>query len=90
MRQKKIFCIIGRFIVSHYIAFLDSHVCINNPYRQSSGIIIFLRRYYVVISHTLIGSKMSFSCRLLQYYQSFIRNSEEKLELQKKYIEEFV
>ena len=32
----------------------------------------------------------SFSCCFLQYCQSFMRNQEENIELQKKYIEEFV
>ena len=36
--------------------FLDTHVCINNPHWQSSGIIIFLCKYYIVISDTLVGS----------------------------------
>ena len=36
------------------IEFLDKHVCINNP--QSSGIIIFLCIYYIVILDTLGGS----------------------------------
>ena len=36
------------------IEFLDKHVCINNP--QSSGIIISLCIYYIVILDTLGGS----------------------------------
>ena len=50
MREKKIF--FGCFSVSRYIkgekfasldamAFLDTHVSLNNPYWESSGIIIF-------------------------------------------------
>ena len=38
------------------IEFLDTHVCINNPHWQSSGIIIFLSNYYMVISNRLVGS----------------------------------
>ena len=38
------------------ITFLDRHVCINKPYWQSSGIIVFLWKYHIVISDTLIGS----------------------------------
>ena len=57
------------------IAFLDTHLCINNPYWQSSGIIIIFCKYYIVIWDTLIGSCMYFSCCLLQYYQSFIRKN---------------
>ena len=33
---------------------------------------------------------MCFPCSSLQYYQSFMRNQEGKIELQKKFIEEFV
>ena len=36
--------------------FLDLHICINNPHWQSSGIIVFLCKYYIVISNTLTGS----------------------------------
>ena len=35
--------------------FLDTHVCINNPHWESSGIIIFLCKYSIVISDTLVG-----------------------------------
>ena len=42
------------------IAFLDTHVCVNNPNCQSSGIKIFLCKYYIVISDTLIGYWMYF------------------------------
>ena len=38
------------------IHFLDTHVCINNPYWQSSGVIIFFCKYYLVISDKLIDS----------------------------------
>ena len=39
------------------IQFLDMHVwCINNPYWQSSGIIIFFCICYIVISDTVGGS----------------------------------
>ena len=60
MREKKIFV---RTEVSAYqvipeklenrimgtIAFLDTHVCVNNPYWESNGIITFLCKYYIVI-----------------------------------------
>ena len=36
------------------IDFLDTHVSINNPHWQSSGTIIFLHKYYIVISDTLV------------------------------------
>ena len=64
------------------IAFLDTHVCINNPYRQRCRIIISLCKSCIVISVTLIDS--SFSCCSLSYYQSFKRIPEEKIELQKR------
>ena len=39
------------------IEFLDTHVCINKPHWQSSGgIIIFLCKYYIVISNTPVAS----------------------------------
>ena len=38
------------------IEFLDTSAFINKPHWQSSGILIFLRKYYVVISDTQVGS----------------------------------
>ena len=38
------------------IEFFDTHVCINNPDWQSNGIVIFLFKYYIVISDALVGS----------------------------------
>ena len=38
------------------IEFIDTHACINNPHWQSSGIIILLCKYDIVISDTLVGS----------------------------------
>ena len=38
------------------IEFLDTYAFINNPHQQSSGILIFLCKYYIVISDTLVGS----------------------------------
>ena len=38
------------------IEFLDTSAFINNPHWQSSGILIFLCKYYIVISDTLVGS----------------------------------
>ena len=38
------------------IEFLDTHVCINNPHGQRSGIIILLSKCYMVISDKLVGS----------------------------------
>ena len=39
------------------IEFLDTHyTCVNNPHRQSSGLIIFLCKYCIVISNKLICS----------------------------------
>ena len=36
--------------------FLDKYVCTNNPHWQSSGIIIFLCKYEIVILDILVGS----------------------------------
>ena len=70
------------------IAFSDTHACINNPYQEGSGILTFLYKYYVVISDTQVGSLMCFSSSLLQYYQSFMRNQDGKIELQKRLLRE--
>ena len=60
--------IYGLFSVSRYIKggrksldtieFLDTHVCINNPYWQSSGIIIFMCKFCLVISDALVDSSL--------------------------------
>ena len=42
------------------IALLDMYACINNPFWQSSGIIIIIGKFYIVISGKLIGSWMCF------------------------------
>ena len=36
--------------------FFVTHVCINNPYWESSGIMILLFKYSSDISHALVGS----------------------------------
>ena len=69
MSEKKIFCIyiyLLRRITLYQsrwkttslnkIEFLDTYVCINNPHWQSSGIIILLWKYYIIISDTLVDS----------------------------------
>ena len=66
------------------IAFLDTHLCISNLYQQSSGIIIFLCKYYIVVSAKLIGCWVSFSRFSSQNYQRLMTNQEGKIELQKK------
>ena len=43
-------------IFKHTAEFLDTHVSINNPHRQSGGMIVFFCKYYIRISDTLIGS----------------------------------
>ena len=61
-------------------------MCINNPHCQSSEIITFLCKYYIVTSDTLVGFFLDvlFYC-FLQFYQSFIRNQDgRKTGLQKK------
>ena len=59
------------------------HTC-NKPNWQSSGIITFLRKPYIVISDTQISSWICFSLRFLYNYQSFMRNQEGRIELRKK------
>ena len=72
----------------HTIAVLEIHVCIHNPYWQSSGIIIFLCKYYIAISDTPIG------CAFLVARCNIIRASwkteKERSSYRKRYIEEFV
>ena len=55
------------------IDFLNTSAFINNQHWQSSGILIFLCKYCIVISDTLVGS-----------YQDIMRNQERKTDLQKK------
>ena len=38
------------------IEFLDTHVCINNPHWQRSGVIIVFYKYFIVVLGTLRGS----------------------------------
>ena len=68
---------------------VSRYVCVNNPYWQSSGI-IFLYKYYIVISDTL----MAFGCVFLVPRCNIIRASwetkNERLSYRKKYIVEFV
>ena len=61
IREKIIFCIYGCFSARYIkggrklcLFYADTHVCIKNTYWQSSGIIIILRKYCIVMSGTLI------------------------------------
>ena len=47
------------------IEFLDTSAFINNPHWQSSGILIFLRKFCIVISDTLVGSFLNVQFLLL-------------------------
>ena len=47
-------------------------------------IILVELKYYIIISDRLIGSWMCFSFYSLLYYQSFMRNQNGKIELEKK------
>ena len=42
--------------ILRHIEFLDTHVYINSPHWEGSGIIIFWGKYYIVISDVLGGS----------------------------------
>ena len=51
--------VISTEVVNHIFKtteFLDTSASINNPHWQSSGLLIFLCKYYIVISNTLGGS----------------------------------
>ena len=39
--------------------FLSTNVFINKPYWKSSGIVIFLWKYYIIISDTMVGSYLN-------------------------------
>ena len=106
MREKKIFCIYCYFNVSRFlyhrrwkitsldtIEFLDTHACINNPHWEGSGIIIFLRKYYIVILDALGG--FSFGCVLFVACCNIISalwetKKEQRFSYRENYIEEFV
>ena len=68
------------------IDFFDTHVCINNPHWQSSRIIIFLCKYYIVISDTLVVSLLDVVFLLLAVVLSELHEKprRNKDELQKK------
>ena len=76
------------------IEFLDTHVCINNPYWQSSGIIISLCKCYIVNSDTLLGASFLGMLFLLvaekssELYEKPKRNKD--WVTKKKYIEELM
>ena len=64
MREKKIFSYVAYHVISKEV---KNHIlrqnwifrrtcCINNPHWQSCGIIIFLCKYYIAISDTMVGS----------------------------------
>ena len=60
-------------------------MCINNPHWQSSGIIIFLCKYYIVISDTLVGSFLNVLFLLLAVISELHEKPKGiKIELQKK------
>ena len=62
-----------------------THMCINNPHWQSSGIIIFLCKYYIVISDTLVGSFLNVLFLLLAVISELHEKPKGiKIELQKK------
>ena len=46
------------------VEFLDTYVCINNPRRRGSGIIIFLYKYNTIASDTLVGFLLGVLCLL--------------------------
>ena len=66
------------------MAFLNTHVCINKPYWQSCGIILFLCKYYIVISNTQI---LVARCNIIR---ASWETKKERLSYRKKYIEAFV
>ena len=61
-------------------------ICINNPHWQSGGIIIFLCKYFIVISDILLGTFLHVLFLMLAVIlQGYLRNQEGiRIELQKK------
>ena len=49
MREMKVFVYMAVSAYGGISKELDTHVCINNPCSQSSGIIIIFCKYYIVI-----------------------------------------
>ena len=67
------------------IEFLDTYAFVNNPYQQSSGILIFLCKYYIVISDTLVGTFLDVLFLLLAIILLELHEKpKRKAELQKK------
>ena len=71
------------------IEFLDTYVFINNLHWQNSGILLFLRKYYIAISDTLVGSFLDVFFLLLAVIISEFREKPRKKNwrYRKKYIE---
>ena len=67
------------------IEFLDRHVCINKPHWQSREILIFLSKYCIVISDTLVGPFLDVLFVLLSVILSELHEKpRKKNELQQK------
>ena len=68
--------------------FLYTYAFINNPHQQSSGVLIFLCKHYIVISDKLVGFFLDVFFLLLAVILSelhdFMRNQKRKIELQRK------
>ena len=77
---------------SNTIEFFDTDVFINSPHWQSSGILIFLCKYYIVISDTLVYSFLDALFLLLAVILSELHEKPRRKDwvTEKKYIEEFV
>ena len=71
------------------IAFLDTPVCIINPYWQSNGIIISLCKYYIVISDTVMALGCVFLVASCNIFRASWETKKEQLSYRKRYIEEF-
>ena len=71
------------------IEFLVTYVFINNLHWQNSGILLFLRKYYIDISDTLVGSFLDVFFLLLAVIISEFREKPRKKNwrYRKKYIE---
>ena len=68
---------------------VSRYVCVNNPYWQSSGI-IFLYKYYIVISDTLMAFGYVFLVPRCNIIRASWGTENERLSYRKKYIVEFV
>ena len=83
------YCVISKEVKKHILRrnWIFRHICcINKTHWRSGGIIIFLCKYYIVLSDTLVGSFLDVLFLLLAVILSGLLRNQEwiKIELRKK------